>query len=172
MVVRQHGWKSSPSPRRGFTIVAASRDETSSPVVVAVHDALQAVRLFRTAAEEAMTRCRHLLVLDYGDSSLHEALDNPYGDIDARERSTLRTLLSNPHVRVVRIEPVESDLERTIAYCESVRACMLVLGADHIGSHQLDASLASRIFDAEFDVLVLADPEGRRDDVSQPAGTG
>lgn len=172
MVARQHGWKSSPSPRRGFTVVEASRDETSSPVVAAVHDSLQAVRLFRTAAEEAMTRGRHLVVLDYGDSSLHDSLDDPANEVDARERSALRTLLSNPHVRVVRIEPVVTDLERTIAYCESVRACMLVLGADHMGSHELDATLASRIFDAEFDVLVLADPHGRHDDVSHPAGTG
>lgn len=157
-MLAQHGWKTKPTPRRGFTVVEAMRVETTSPVVVAVHDSLQAVHLFRAAADEAMGRCRHLVVLDYGERSLREELADETRDINPRERKTLRTLLSNPHVRVIRTDPGEADIERTIEYCESVEACLLVIGADHIGAKDITPSLPGRIFNADFDVLVLADP--------------
>lgn len=152
-MLAHHGWKSKPSPRRGFTIVEAQRIETTSPVVVAVHDSIQAIPLFRAAVDEAMGRCRHLVVLDYGETSIREELADESNDIDPRERKTARTLLSNPHVRVIRADPVESDIERTVEYCESVKACLLVIGANDIAP-----PLAGRIFNADFDVLVLADP--------------
>lgn len=157
-MLAQHGWKSRPTPRRGFTVVEAMRVENTSPVVVAVHDTLHAIRLFRTAAEEAMSRCRHLVVLDYGETSLREQLDDETIDIHPRERKTMRTLLSNPHVRVIRANPLEADIEKTVAYCESVEASLLVVGADHIGAEDVTPSLPGRIFNADFDVLVLADP--------------
>lgn len=169
-MLAQHGWKSKPTPRRGFTVVEAKRVESTSPVVVAVHDSLQAVHLFRAAADEAMSRCRHLVVLDYGETSLQEGLADETTDIDPRERKTLRTLLSNPHVRVIRTDPVGTDIERTVAYCESVRACLLVIGADHVGAEGITPSLSGRIFNADFDVLVLADPGSR--DVSDQAQSG
>lgn len=154
----RHGWKTRPSPRRGFTVVEASREQIGSPVVVALHDSFQSIRLFRCAVEEAMNRFRNLVVLDYGEVPLQEELDDDSFDIDPRERTSVRALWSNPHVRVVRIEPMESDLEKTVAYCESTKACLLVLAADHVGSSRLDAALADRIFRGAFDVLVLAGP--------------
>ncbi len=157
-MLAHHGWKSKPSPRRGFTLVEARRVEATSPVVVAVHGSIQAIPLFRAAADEAMGRCRHLVVLDYGETSLREELADESNDIDPRERKTVRTLMSNPHVRVIRVDPVEPDIERTVEYCESVKACLLVIGADHIGAKDITPSLAGRIFNADFDVLVLADP--------------
>ena len=172
-MLAQHGWKSKPTPRRGFTVVEARRVEATSPVVVALHDSLQAVHLFRAAADEAMGRCRHLLVLDYGETSLQEQLSDETNDIDPRERRILRTLLSKPHVRVIRADPVESDIERTLAYCESVKACLLVVGADHIEAEDITPSLPGRIFNADFDVLVLADPgRSRPPDVSPPGEWG
>ncbi len=171
-MLAQHGWKSKPTPRRGFTVVEAMRVENTSPVVVAVHDSLQAVQLFRAAADEAMGRCRHLVVLDYGETSLQEELANETIDIAPRERRTLRTLLSNPHVHVIRTKRVEADIERTIAHCESVKACLLVIGADHIGAEDITPSLSARIFNGGFDVLVLADPGHRHPEVSHQGESG
>lgn len=167
-MVARHGWKSQPTPRRGFTIIEALRTEITSPVVVAVHDSLLAIHLFQTAAEEAMSRCRHLVVLDYGERSLQQELADEGNEIDPRKRKSLRTLLSNPHVRVIRIEPAESGLEKTIEYCESVDPCLLVIGADHLGAKDVAPSLGARIFNADFDVLVLADPVRQPEDVSRP----
>lgn len=172
-MLAQHGWKSKPTPRRGFTVVESRRVEAASPVVVAVHDSLRAVHLFRAAADEAMARCRHLLVLDYGETSLQEQLSDETNDLDRRERRTLRTLLSNPHVHDIGGRPAEADIEKTVAYCESVKACLLVVGADHIGAEDITPSLSGRIFDADFDVLVLADPgRSRPPDVSPPGEWG
>lgn len=156
-MLAQHGWKSSPSPRRGFTVVEASRELSSSPVVVAVHDSLQALRLFRSALDEAMSRTLDLIVLDYGATSLRDELRSEAGDVDDRERSAMRALWTNPHVRVVRVEPAESDLERTVSFCESIKASMLILGAAHVGSASIDAELSNRIFNGDFDVLVVTD---------------
>lgn len=156
-MVARHGWKSKPTPRRGFTVVEALRVETTSPVVVAVHDHHAAIHLFRAAAEEAMGRCRDLVVLDYGERPLRQELDRKSAAIDPRERTSLRTLLANPHVRMIRAEPIESGLEKAVEYCEAVKACLLVIGADHIGGADLTPSLTARIFDGDFDVLVLAD---------------
>lgn len=173
-MLAQHGWKSKPTPRRGFTVVEARRVENTSPVVVAVHDSLQAIQLFRTAADEAMGRCRHLVVLDYGERPLQEKLADETIDIEPRERRALRTLLSNPHVRVFRAKPVEADIEKTVAYCESVEASLLVIGADQVGEEDITQSLFPRIFSADFDVLVLADARHRhrRPEVSQPGESG
>lgn len=171
-MVARHGWKSKPTPRRGFTVIEALRVETTSPVVAAVHDSLQSIHLFRAAAEEAMGRCRDLVVLDYGKTSLQDELADETNDIDPRERKALRTLLSNPHVRVLRVNPVESDIERAVEYCESVRASLLVIAADHIGAQDITPSLAGRIFNADFDVLMLADPVRHPHDVSRPGEAG
>lgn len=166
-MVAPHGWKPTPSPRRGFTVVEALREQVSSPVVVGVHDSRHAAHLFRAAADEAMSRHGDLVVLDYGATALQDELDDEAGH-DLRERSALRTLLANPHVQVLRVGAGGSDLERTVAYCESSNACLLVLGADHIGSQNLDATLSTRIFNGAFDVLVLAEPNH----VSPPTPTG
>lgn len=170
----QHGWKSKPTPRRGFTVVEAMRVDNTSPVVVAIHDSLQAVHLFRAAADEAMGRCRTLVVLDYGETTLQEELADETNDINPRERRSLRRLLSNQHVHVIRGKPVEAGIENTVAYCESVKASLLVIGADHIGEEDLTSSPPGRIFNADFDVLVLADPGRSRHslEVSHPAKSG
>lgn len=157
-----HGWKSRPSPRRGFTVVEASREVSASPVVVAVHDSLQALRLFRSALDEAMSRSLHLIVLDYGTTPLRDELRAVPGDADERETKAMRALWGNPHVSVIRAEPVDSDIEKTVSFCESAQASMLILGADHIGSAAIDLELSNRIFNADFDVLVVTD-HPRRD---------
>ena len=156
-MVARYGWKSKPSPRRGFTVVEATRETTTSPVVVAVHHSPQAAHLFRTAIDEAMGRHRNLVVLDYGRASLHDTLAEETTEIEPRERKTLKALCSNPHVRVVRLEPDESDLEKTVGYCESTEATLLILAADHIGNAAGDVSLTNRLFNGRFDLLIVAD---------------
>lgn len=155
-MLAQHGWKSKPSPRRGFTVVEASRELKESPVVVAVHDSTQALRLFRSALDEAMSRSADLVVLDYGSTSLKDELSDDSTEVDSTERSAMRALWANPHVRVVRVEPVEADLEKTVSYCESVRASLLIIGADQISATGLNA-VPDRVFNADFDVLVITD---------------
>lgn len=150
-----HGWKSNPSPRRGFTVVEASREVSTSPVVVAVRDSTHALRLFRTALDEAMTRAHDLVVLDYGTTSLRDALQGESADVNERERRAMRALWTNQHVNVLRQEPLEWDLGRTVSYCESVNASLIVVGADEFGSASIDPDLANRLFNAEFDVLVV-----------------
>lgn len=157
-MLARHGWKSKPTPRRGFTVVEAMRVETLSPVVVAVHDSLQATHLFRAGADEAMGRCRELVVLDYGKTSLQDELADETNEIDPRERRALRTLLANPHVSAIRSDPDQAGIEETVEYCESVKACLLVIGADHIGGEGISPSLPASIFNADFDVLLLTDP--------------
>ncbi len=157
-MVTQHGWKSDPSPRRGFTMVEASRDVSTPPVVVAIHDSPHALRLFRSAVDEAMSRSLELIVLDYGATSLRDKIGDATGLLDERERSTLRTLWGNSHVRVIREEPRDPDLARTIAYCESISASMLVVSADDLGSAPVDTE---RIFNGDFDVLVIAEHSAR-----------
>ena len=154
-MLAHHGWKAKPSPRRGFTMVEASRELAESPVVVAVHDPLHGIRLFRSALDEAMGRARDLLVLDYGATPLRNQLDRE--DVDPREQSALRALWSNPHVRVVRVDPGKANIATTIAFCESLRASLLILAADHIDPATLDPGLIRRVFDGAFDVLVLAE---------------
>lgn len=156
-MLAQGGWKSKPSPRRGFTVVGASRELKESPVVAAVHDSSQALRLFRSALDEAMGRARDLVVLDYGSTSLGDELRDDSKGVDSQERSAMRALWTNPHVRVVRVEPVEASLEKTVSYCESVKASLLIIGADHISATGIDAPLADRVFNADFDVLVITD---------------
>lgn len=155
-MLAQHGWKSKPSPRRGFTVVEASRELKESPVVVAVHDSTQALRLFRSALDEAMSRSADLVVLDYGSTSLKDELSDDSTEVDSTERSAMRALWTNPHVRVVRVEPVEADLEKTVSYCESVKASLLIIGADQISATGLNA-VTDRVFNADFDVLVITD---------------
>lgn len=164
-MLTQHGWKSEPSPRRGFTMVEATRDVSSPPVVVAIHDSPHALRLFRSAVDEAMSRSLELIVLDSGATPLHDKI----GDdelLDERERSTLRTLSANSHVHVVREEPMDPDLGRTISYCESISATMLVVSADDLGSADVDTE---RIFNGDFDVLVITEHSARDRTDREPA---
>ena len=162
-MLAQHGWKSKPSPRRGFTLVEASRELSQSPIVLAVHDSAQALRLFRSAVDEAMSRLCDLVVLDYGSTSLREELASDSKEVDSRETSAMRALWTNPHVDVVRVDPTQAHLEGTISYCESVKASLLIIGADHISPSGMGAEFADRIFNGDFDVLVITDhPSGDR----------
>lgn len=143
-------------------MVEASREISATPVVVAVHDSQQALRLFRSALDEAMSRSLDLIVLDYGATPLRDELRAGSDDVDERETRAMRALWTNPHVRVIRDEPVESDIEKTVSFCEAVQASMLILAAEHLGSMAIDARLSNRIFNADFDVLVITD-HPRRD---------
>lgn len=156
-MLAQHGWKSNPSPRRGFTVVEAHRELKESPVVAAVHDSAQALRLFRSALDEAMSRSRDLVVLDYGSTSLKDELKGDSENVDPTETSAMRALWTNPHVRVVRVEPADAALEKTVSYCETIKASLLIIGADHIGTTGIDTGLANRLFNGDFDVLVVTD---------------
>lgn len=171
-MLAQHGWKSKPSPRRGFTVVEASRELAESPVVVAVHDPARALRLFRSALDEAMSRSRDLVVLDYGSTSLRDELGDESKDVDPRERSAMRALWTNPHVNVVRVEPVEANLEKSVSYCESIKASLLIVGADHIGSAAIEAKLADRIFNGDFDLLVVTDHPSEDRSAREPEPEG
>lgn len=154
-MLAEHGWKSKPSPRRGFTVVEASREMKESPVVVAVHDSRHGLRLFRSAVDVAMSRSCDLVVLDYGATSLQDALGDNSNEIDPRERSAMRALWTNPHVQVTRIEPTAADLEKTISYCETLKASLLIIAADQVSA--IDPDLSDRIFNGDFDVLVVTD---------------
>jgi hypothetical protein len=153
----QHGWKAKPSPRRGFTVVEASRELAEAPVVMAVHDSTQGIHLFRAALDEAISRSTDLVVLDYGATSLHDEIEDESREIDPRARSDMRALWTNPHVRVERLDPVEASLERTVSYCESNEASMLIIGAAEMSRSPLEKDLAKRMFHGEFDVLVVTD---------------
>ncbi len=152
----RHGWKLGPSPRRGFTVLEASRDLSTAPVVVALHDSMHSLLLFRSGVDEAMGKACNLVVLDFGELPLREQLratSGPRHEIDA-----LRALCANPHVRVIRRDPGESSLERVVSFCESVGASLLILGADYASSSTLDNALTTRLFRGLFDVLVITDP--------------
>lgn len=152
-----HGWKANPSPRPGFTVVEASREESASPVVLAVHSSIRALHLFHTALDEAMSRGDDLAVLDFGTTSLRDELRSKPDDVDEREKTAMRALLINPHVHVIRAGPTDSDLEETVVFTESVGASLLILGADHIGATAIDEALSDRIFNGDFDLLVVTD---------------
>lgn len=150
-------------------MVEATRDVSSPAVVVAIHDSPHALRLFRSAVDEAMSRSLELIVLDYGATPLRDKIGDDAELLDERERSTLRTLSANSHVHVVREDPMGPDLQRTISYCESVSATMLVLSADDLGSADVDTE---RVFNGDFDVLVIAE-HSDRDRIDQaPAPDG
>jgi hypothetical protein len=155
-MLARHGWKLRPSPRRGFTVLEASRDQYTAPVVVALHDSAHALRLFRSGIDESMGRACNLVVLDFAEPPLREQL----GAMSAprHEMNALRALCSNPHVRLVRQEPGEKSLERVVSFCESVGASLLILGADYASSSTLDSALTNRLFHGVFDVLVITDP--------------
>lgn len=139
-------------------MVDASRDVALSPVVVAVPDMPQATRLFRLALDEAMTRTRELVVLDHGTIPLRDAMEGEPPGIGSREQAVLRALSSNPHVRLIRTEPVAPvDIGHVVRYCETIRASLLVLAAEQIDVAALDAALSQRLFGADFDLLVVTD---------------
>lgn len=151
------GWKEGPAPRPGFTLVEAKHEQAESPVVVAVHDSTQAIRLFRAGLDEAMSRSSVLVVLDYGTPSLREQLEDRSQNGESRERSHMRALWANSHVRMEQVEPETGDLESTVSYCEAIRASLLIVGADHISGDTLDSGLADRIFNGDFDVLMVSE---------------
>ncbi len=151
-----HGWKSRLSPRRGFTVVQALQ-ETRPPAVVALHDSRQAFHLFQSALDEAMSRSIGLVVLDFGRVSLHDQLwrSVELGPVELR----LKGMMTNPHVRVIRIETFESGVESTLSYCESHDANLLIVSADFLADAAADPSLRSRMFNETFDLLVVTDQE-------------
>lgn len=126
-------------------------------MVTAVHDSAQGLHLFRTALDEAISRSTDLVVLDYGVTSLRDELDDESTEMDPRVRSDMRVLWANPHVQVLRVDPGEASLERTVSYCESVKASLLIIGAAHMSESPLDMELANRIFHGDFDVLVVTE---------------
>ena len=160
-----HGWKSRLSPRRGFTVLQA-RLENSPPVVLALHDSVQAAALFRSAIEEAMGRCRRLVVVDYGTVPLHDLLWDASDDLDPREAQALRAVWANPNVRVVRAENLDAGISEAVAFCESHEASLLIVAAEVLASLVNDRDLGPKIFKADFDLLVVTDP--RQLSVSEP----
>lgn len=160
-MLTRHGWKLNPTPRRGFTVVEASRESTVAPVLVALHDSARAVHLFRSAVEESMGRLCDLVVLDFGRSSLRQELSTTSGA--GRELNALRSFRANPHVRVIRQEPSDASVERTVSYCESIGASLLVLGAEFASSAALDTELAARLFRGAFDVLIVTEVDNSRE---------
>jgi hypothetical protein len=104
-----------------------------------------------------MSRVCDLVVLDYGNTPLRDEIEGGATGIQPKEANAMRALWTNPHLRVVRVEPADAHLEKTISYCESVEASLLIIGADHISSAGIDAALADRIFNSNFDVLIITD---------------
>jgi hypothetical protein len=174
-----HGWKSRLSPRRGFTVLQA-RVDLSPPVVLALHDSRQALDLFRSAIEEAKSRSLRLVVLDYGVVPLHDLLWDRSEGSDGRERQALRALWSNPHVRVIRVEATDAGVSYAVDYCESNQASLLIVAADVVAAVASDHELAPRMFNAEFDLLVVTEQRGASrpehtdtdGDLSHPATNG
>ena len=163
-----HGWKSRLSPRRGFTVLQA-RLELSPPVVLALHSSVQALGLFRSAVEEAKGRRRRLVVLDYGAVALHDLLwdDSLWDDsedLDPRERKALRAVWANPNVRVIRSDNLDTGISEAVEYCESQEASLLIVATEVLASLTTDLDLSPRIFNADFDLLVVTDTQ----EVSRP----
>lgn len=123
--------------------------------MVAIDDSTRAMKLFRSALDEAMSRSIPLVVLDCGEVSLHDQLWG--SDLDSPEHLALKSLWTNPHVRVIRPEDFESTIEATVSYCQSNEATLLVLSAEHLASAAADKALGERLFSGEFDLLVVTD---------------
>lgn len=166
-----HGWKSRLSPRRGFTVLQA-RLELSPPVVLALHDSLQALGLFRSAIDEAMGRCRRLVVLDYGAVPLHDLVRDGSEDLDPRERKAMRAVWANPNVEVIRAENLDTGISEAVEYCESHEASLLIVAAEVLASLATDPDLGPRIFNADFDLLVVTDHHelSRPETLDEPGG--
>jgi hypothetical protein len=167
-MLARHGWKLRPSPRRGFTVLEASRDVATAPVVVALHDSDHALQLFRSGVHESMGRVCELVVLDFAELPLREQLKatpHPLAEMNA-----LRAFCSNPHVRLIRQE-MDIGLERVIAYCESICASLLILSADYASSSADDTALTRRLFRGWFDVLMITDPPDD-EPISEPGSEG
>lgn len=153
-MLARHGWKLRPSPRRGFTVLEASRDIATAPVVVALHDSDHALELFRSGIHESMGRACDLVVLDFAELPLREQLQATLHPL--AEMNALRACCSNPHVRVIR-EEMDTSLERVIAYCESSGASLLILSADYASASADDPALTRRLFRGWFDVLMITE---------------
>ena len=154
-MLARHGWKLRPSPRRGFTVLEASRDVATAPVVVALHDSDHALHLFRSGIHESMGRACNLVVLDFAELPLRQQLQatpHPLAEMNA-----LRAFCSNPHVRVIR-QGLDTSLEGVIAFCESAGASLLLLSADFASASAEDPALTRRLFRGWFDVLMITEP--------------
>jgi hypothetical protein len=154
-MLARNGWRSRPSPRRGFTLVEAAHDFSHGPVVVVIDDSPHSFQLFRSAADEAMARSRDLIVLDLGSVSLSSRIDDELGEAATREHSAIRAVWANPHVKVVRVKPVEVAMGSVLRYCERLAPSLLVLSALQLDLEALDAVLVQRIFGSGFDVLIM-----------------
>ncbi|MGH3650487.1 MAG: hypothetical protein ACRDU9_07220 [Acidimicrobiia bacterium] len=154
-MLARNGWRSQPSPRRGFTVVEAAHDFSHGPVVVVIDDSPHTFDLFLSAADEAMARSRDLIVLDLGSVSLSDRIADEMSETDSREDSAIRAVLANPHVKVVRVKPANVPLGSVLRYCERLAPSLLVLSALQLDVDTLDAALVHRIFSSGFDVLIM-----------------
>ena len=136
-------------------MVAADRETTQSPVVLGIDEPERGSWLLRPALDEAMGRSCELVVLDFAEIGLQGWL-RARAETGDREVAALHTLASNPHVKIIPLELEADMLEHTVTYCESVRAGLLVIGAEQLAP-SIDRGLSKRIFAGEFDVLVVAD---------------
>jgi hypothetical protein len=136
-------------------VVAADRETTQSPVVLAIDEPERGASLLRSALDEAMGRTCELVVLDYGENGLQGWLRDR-AEAGDREISGLHTLVCNPHVKIVPVEHETDTLEHAVAYCESVQAGLLVIGAEQLPLTN-EPGLSDRVFSGEFDVLVVAE---------------
>jgi hypothetical protein len=134
------GWRSAPTPRRGFTVVAASHEEVAAAVVVPLTNPGVAPRLVHAALDEARVRICEVVVLEF---------------VDTNDDEGLRSIMATSRVNLVSVDTVDSPLEHTVGYCESIEAGLLVIHAESIPD--LDPKLARRVFRGTFDVLVVAD---------------
>lgn len=108
-----------------------------------------------------MGRLCDLVVLDFGQYPLREQLVTT--SAPTRELNELRAFCANPHVRVIRQHPADASVERTVSYCESIGACLLILGADFASSAAMDIALAGRLFRGAFDLLIVTEEQDSRD---------
>jgi hypothetical protein len=129
--------------------------------VLAIDDPERGSSLLRSALDEAMGRSCELVVLDFGESELQDWLRDG-AEAGDRELSSLHTLVCNPHVKIVPVEPETDALEHAVTYSESVQAALLVIGAEQLPS-SIDRGLSDRIFAGEFDVLVVAEGSSSSD---------
>jgi hypothetical protein len=136
-------------------VVAADRETTQSPVVLAIDEPERGSSLLRSALDEAMGRSCELVVLDCGESGLQDWLRDR-AEAGDREISGLHTSVCNPHVKIVPVEPETDALEHAVSYSESVQAGLLVIGTEQLPP-TIERGLSDRIFAGEFDVLVVAE---------------
>lgn len=148
-----------PSPRPGFTHVAAVQARKRGPVVAVVSDSPGSLVALRRAAEEAAMLSVRLQVVDACSSGrLKQRLLGEPENFDARNRSVALSIFRNPNVAISQIDV--SDFTEIVDMCQTLGASLLVMDARCLGEPTVAAELAGSAaddIDMPCDVLIVSE---------------